>query len=63
MDNNKTSLNGYYRDDFKEKQKIIKNLLENKKVDYDQLDILMDGILHKFCSTKKKDGSYFYYSW
>lgn len=57
-------LNGYYEDDFEEKRLIIKDLLENDKIDYKSLDILMDGILHKFCSSQKMaNGKYFWYSW
>lgn len=58
------TLNGYYQDDFKEKQKIIRELIEVYNFDRDKLNILLDGILIKFCSAKKMpDGKYFWYSW
>lgn len=58
------TLNGYYQDDFKEKQKIIRELIEVYNFDRDKLDILLDGILIKFCSENKMpNGKYFWYSW
>lgn len=55
-------LNGYYGEDFEQKQTIIKDLLMNKKISYDDLDLLMNGVLHKFCITNNK-GSYFWTCW
>lgn len=56
------TLNGYYESDFKEKQAIIRDIIEEKKVDWDSLNKLMDGQLIKFCG-KGINGKVFYYSW
>lgn len=56
------TLNGYYEDDFKAKQAIVRKILESKIVSYEELSLLMNGELNKFCGTGIS-GTFFYYNW
>lgn len=56
------TLNGYYEDDFKEKQATIRKILESEIINWGELNKLMDGELIKFCGCGKS-GKVFYYNW
>jgi hypothetical protein len=57
-------LNGCYDEDFKSKQLIVRELIEEKGLSREKVKILVGDIIDKMCSEEKRvNGKHFWYCW